>query len=196
MADGKVTVTLPPVTGAFLLKTPAAVPPVSRPGGPGRRPANNHAMIAGMSTTASTDCLFCKIIKRELASEIVFEDAISLAFLDHRPVFPGHTLLVPKQHLATFGDLPPETVAALFLNSQRLSNAMETGLHAEGAFVAVNNRVSQSIPHFHIHVVPRRKGDGLRGFFWPRHKYESEAAARQVAERLQAALSRDASKLA
>ncbi len=141
-----------------------------------------------MGTTTSPDCLFCKIIQREVTGEIVLEDDVTLAFLDHRPVFPGHALLVPKQHFATFGDLPPGMVAALFLNSQRLALAMETGLGAEGAFVAVNNRVSQSVAHFHIHVVPRRKGDGLRGFFWPRHKYESEAVSRQVAENLRSAL--------
>jgi histidine triad (HIT) family protein len=101
----------------------------------------------------------------------VFEDDLSLAFLDHRPVFPGHCLLVPKLHIATLNDLPTELVGPLFTNAQLLVLAVEQGLLAEGAFVAINNRVSQSVPHLHIHVVPRRKKDGLKGFFWPRHFY-------------------------
>lgn len=141
-----------------------------------------------MSALTPGECAFCRIIRGEETSEIVLEDEVSLAFLDRRPLFPGHALLVPKQHLATFDDLPPGLVSALFANARRLARAMEDGLGAEGSFVAVNNRVSQSVPHFHIHVVPRRKGDGLRGFFWPRHKYESEAAAREVAEKLRRAL--------
>lgn len=141
-----------------------------------------------MSGLVPGECAFCKVVRGEVASEIVFEDEVSLAFLDHRPLFPGHTLLVPRQHLAAFADLSPELVSALFSNARRLAQAMEDGLDAEGSFVAVNNRVSQSVPHFHIHVVPRRKGDGLRGFFWPRKKYESEAAVREVASKLRAIL--------
>ena len=120
------------------------------------------------------DCVFCKIIRGELPAYIVFEDDLSLAFLDAKPVFPGHTLLVPKQHFGTLVDLPGPLVGPLFQNAQLLARAMETGLKADGTFVAINNHVSQSVPHMHIHVVPRRYGDGLRGFFWPRQKYKNQ----------------------
>jgi histidine triad (HIT) family protein len=133
-------------------------------------------------------CAFCDILSAGGNAALVFEDEISFAFLDHRPVFPGHTLLVPKAHHETLPDLPPELLAPLFHNAQRLARAMETGLGADGSFVAVNNRVSQSVPHLHVHVIPRRKGDGLRGFFWPRRKYASEEEMREVAARLRAAL--------
>ena len=116
-------------------------------------------------------CLFCRIAAGELAAAVVFENAISLAFLDHRPLFAGHCLLIPKAHFETLRDLPEALAGQLFANAQILSAAMEDGLGAEGSFVAVNNRVSQSVPHLHVHVVPRRKGDGLKGFFWPRRKY-------------------------
>jgi histidine triad (HIT) family protein len=106
-----------------------------------------------------------------LSTDTVFEDQISLAFLDHRPVFPGHCLLVPKDHFATLSDLPMQLVGPLFANTQLLVRAVEQGLLAEGTFVAINNRVSQSVPHLHIHIVPRRKKDGLKGFFWPRQSY-------------------------
>ena len=112
-------------------------------------------------------CKFCKLIKREIASYIVFEDEVSLAFLDHRPLFAGHCLLVPKDHYETLVDLPSNRVSPLFKNVQLLAHTMEKGLLADGSFVAINNRISQSVPHLHIHVVPRRKNDGLRGFFWP-----------------------------
>jgi len=112
------------------------------------------------------DCLFCGIADRE--SHIVFEDQLSLAFLDHRPLFLGHTLLIPKRHYETLADLPPEFIGPFFTNAQLLARAVEQAMHAEGSFVAINNRVSQSVPHLHVHIVPRRKKDGLRGFFWPR----------------------------
>ena len=120
-------------------------------------------------------CLFCRITAGELAAALVFEDGISLAFLDHRPLFAGHCLLIPKAHFETLRDLPEALAGGLFANAQMLSAAVEDGLGAEGSFVAVNNRVSQSVPHLHIHVVPRRKGDGLKGFFWPRRKYRDTA---------------------
>ncbi len=97
-----------------------------------------------------------------------------MAFLDHRPLFPGHCLLVPKLHFETLLDLPKEQIGTLFENAQVLAYAVEMALNAEGTFVAINNRVSQSVPHLHIHVVPRRRKDGLKGFFWPRNKYQSE----------------------
>lgn len=121
-------------------------------------------------------------------SAAVFEDEISLAFLDHRPLFPGHMLLVPKAHYETLPDLPPELVGPLFQNAQLLARAVVEGLEAEGSFVAINNRVSQSVPHLHIHVVPRRPKDGLKGFFWPRGKYRDEAEMDAVRERLRAAV--------
>jgi histidine triad (HIT) family protein len=116
-------------------------------------------------------CTFCLIAAGELAAALVFEDEISVAFLDHRPLFAGHCLLMPKAHFETLRDLPEALAGRLFVNAQMLSAAVEDGLGAAGSFVAVNNRVSQSVPHLHIHVVPRRQGDGLKGFFWPRRKY-------------------------
>jgi histidine triad (HIT) family protein len=124
-----------------------------------------------MTDAISANCRFCNIIREELSTDTVFEDQISLAFLDHRPVFPGHCLLVPKDHFATLSDLPMQLVGPLFANTQLLVRAVEQGLLAEGTFVAINNRVSQSVPHLHIHIVPRRKKDGLKGFFWPRQSY-------------------------
>ena len=120
------------------------------------------------------NCIFCRIVSGDLLAPVVFQDDLSVAFLDHRPLFPGHCLLVPRVHLETLADLPANLMAPLFKNAQLLVRAMELGLGAEGSFVAINNRVSQSVPHLHVHIVPRRKGDGLKGFFWPRHKYESE----------------------
>ena len=128
-----------------------------------------------MPKTIIQNCIFCKIIRGELVSHIVFESDVALAFLDHRPLFPGHCLLVPKAHHETLADLPADLLAPLFANAQLLARAVEQGLQAEGTFVAMNNRVSQSVPHLHIHVVPRRKKDGLKGFFWPRQPYKNEA---------------------
>jgi len=122
------------------------------------------------------NCSFCKIVHSEVQSYIVFEDDLSLAFLDKRPLFPGHCLLIPKSHYETLIDLPSSLVGPLFQNAQILVHAMEQGLQAEGTFVAINNRISQSVPHLHIHIVPRHKKDGLKGFFWPRQHYPDEAA--------------------
>jgi histidine triad (HIT) family protein len=133
-------------------------------------------------------CLFCRIARGETAAEIVLESETSLAFLDHRPLFPGHCLLVPKAHCETLADLPAAAVGPLFSDAQRLARAVESAMAAEGSFVALNNRVSQSVPHLHVHVVPRRRKDGLRGFFWPRQKYESDGLMRGVGERIRAAL--------
>jgi histidine triad (HIT) family protein len=119
-------------------------------------------------------CLFCEIVNGEVSAALVFEDEISVAFLDHRPLFPGHCLLVPKQHFETLTDLPAELAGPFFQNAQLLARAVEIALEAEGSFVAMNNRVSQSVPHFHVHVVPRRRKDGLKGFFWPRNKYADQ----------------------
>jgi histidine triad (HIT) family protein len=133
-------------------------------------------------------CVFCTILRGEASAQSVYEDAHVLAFLDVRPLFPGHTLVVPKAHHETLGDLPPAQLEPLFTAVRMLSTAVEAGLGAEGTFVAMNNRVSQSVPHLHVHIVPRRKGDGLRGFFWPRHKYESDEAMGAVAARIRGAL--------
>jgi histidine triad (HIT) family protein len=133
-------------------------------------------------------CRFCAIVRGELDGNVVLESGATLAFLDSRPLFPGHSLLVPREHVETLGDLPDELLPELFGNARLLALAMETGLGAEGSFVAINNRVSQSVPHLHVHVVPRTKGDGLRGFFWPRQKYRDDAHAAETAERVRSAI--------
>ena len=120
-------------------------------------------------------CTFCRIASGELEAAIVFESPDCLAFLDHRPLFPGHCLLIPRAHYETLAELPEHIGAILFENARRLSAAVESAVGAEGSFVAINNRVSQSVPHVHFHVVPRRKGDGLKGLFWPRRKYSDAA---------------------
>jgi histidine triad (HIT) family protein len=130
------------------------------------------------------NCLFCRIVSGEVPAVVVFADENSLAFLDHRPLFPGHTLLVPREHYETLTDLPVKLVEPLFKNAQLLSGAVETAMEAEGTFVAMNNRVSQSVPHLHIHVVPRRRKDGLKGFFWPRTKYKTQEEMELVQEKI------------
>ncbi len=134
------------------------------------------------------DCLFCRIAAGDEEAAIVFEDASTLAFLDHRPLFPGHCLLIPKTHYETLTDLPEAMVAPLFANAKLLASAVEKAMESEGSFVAINNRVSQSVPHLHVHIVPRRKKDGLRGFFWPRQKYPSPAEMERVRDKLRAAV--------
>ena len=134
-------------------------------------------------------CKFCQIAAGALASAIVFEDSSSVAFLDNRPLFPGHTLLIPKHHYETLQDLPAEMIGTFFKNVQLLARAVESGMQAEGSFVAINNRVSQSVPHLHVHIVPRRKKDGLRGFFWPRQKYKNDAEMQLAQAAIQKALS-------
>jgi histidine triad (HIT) family protein len=133
------------------------------------------------------DCLFCAIVAGETPAALVHEDEHTLAFLDIRPLFHGHSLLVPRDHHETLAELPPEGVEPLFAAARRLSVAVREAMGAEGSFVAINNTVSQSVPHLHVHVVPRVKGDGLRGFFWPRTKYADEAEMEAVAERIRAA---------
>jgi histidine triad (HIT) family protein len=138
---------------------------------------------------AQPGCAFCAIVAGG-ESHVVLDDDECLAFLDHRPVFPGHCLLVPKVHVETLADLPPERVAPLFLRARALAIAVEEGMEADGTFVAINNRVSQSVPHLHVHIVPRRKKDGLRGFFWPRLRYESPETMRDAQARIRGALDR------
>jgi histidine triad (HIT) family protein len=131
-------------------------------------------------------CVFCQIIEGSVPAHVVHEGSETLAFLDVRPLFPGHTLLVPKAHHETLTDLPVALVAPVFATARMLSGVVETAMDAGGTFVAMNNRVSQSVPHVHVHVVPRRPKDGLRGFFWPRQRYESEEAMAAVAARIRA----------
>ena len=126
------------------------------------------------STQGHGKCSFCEIIAGNGEAKIVFEDSISIVFLDGRPLFEGHCLLITRTHYQTLLDLPRDIIGPLFLNAQHLARAVQTAMKAEGTFVAINNGVSQSIAHFHIHIVPRRKGDGLRGFFWPRRRYRTE----------------------
>jgi len=143
----------------------------SEPGGDGRR-----------------SCRFCAIIRRELPACIVFEDAQVVAFLDSRPLFPGHLLLVPREHHETLGELPERLVAPLFSGARLLARAVELALEAQGSFVALNNRVSQSVPHLHVHIVPRRRHDGLKGFFWPRSRYLNEEEISRTGDRIRRAV--------
>jgi histidine triad (HIT) family protein len=133
-----------------------------------------------VGTPARAGCPFCAIVDGRSEALLVLEDAVAVAFLDHRPIFPGHCLLVPRAHHETLFDLPPPLVAPFFLAARLLARAVQEAMVAEGTFVALNNRVSQSVPHLHVHVVPRRFKDGLRGFFWPRQKYESTEAMRRA----------------
>ena len=130
------------------------------------------------------DCLFCRIVDGAVPSFTVLDEPFVVGFLDTRPVFRGHVLLVPRIHVDTLPDLPRELLAPLMGAVQRTATAMVTGLGAQGSFVAANNIVSQSVPHLHWHVVPRTKGDGLRGFFWPRTRYASDEEAQEYAARL------------
>jgi histidine triad (HIT) family protein len=134
------------------------------------------------------DCVFCEIAAGRLPAALVLEAPASLAFLDRSPLFPGHCLLIPREHHETLMDLPPAQVGPLFEEAQRLAQALEKAMAADGVFVGINNRVSQSVPHLHVHLVPRRRGDGLTGFFWPRTRYPDEAALEATAERIRAAL--------
>ena len=135
----------------------------------------------------TVDCIFCGIAAGDVAADRVLEEADFVGFLDQRPVFKGHVLLVPRTHVVTLPDLPAELRDGFVEAAQRLASAVVEALGAQGSFVAVNNTVSQSVPHLHLHVVPRTKGDGLRGFFWPRTTYADGEAA-EYAARLQAVL--------
>ena len=144
-----------------------------------------------MQATPSATCVFCQIAAGTLPAAIVYETEDLVAFLDTRPLFPGHCLLIPRTHFETLTDLPEDRVTPLFAAARLLTAAVETAFDAEGSFVAINNRVSQSVPHLHIHIVPRRRKDGLKGFFWPRRKYgdkddfeKAQFALRHAIERL------------
>ncbi|HEY4398368.1 MAG TPA: HIT family protein [Acidimicrobiia bacterium] len=133
-------------------------------------------------------CKFCQIIAGEIPAHFVLDTDDVVAFLDHRPLFPGHTLVLPRDDIETLADLPEDRVGPFFRQVQRVEVAVRTAMEAQGSFVAENNVVSQSVPHLHVHVVPRRRKDGLRGFFWPRTRYASDgemaAVAARIAERL------------
>jgi histidine triad (HIT) family protein len=139
----------------------------------------------------TTDCIFDRIAEGRLAAHVVLEEGPFMAFLDHRPLFAGHTLVVPRHHYATLADLPDDLVGPLFVLGRRVGAALRRALGAQGAFLALNDEVSQSVPHVHLHVVPRTKGDGLRGFFWPRTPYRDDAHAESVAASIRAALATD-----
>ena len=134
------------------------------------------------------DCVFCSIVRGEIPAYLVLDDPIAVAFLDTRPLFPGHVLVVPRGHHQTLTDLPVELLGLLFERVQRMAGAVQAAMGAAGTFVAMNNTVSQSVPHLHVHVVPRNRRDGLKGFFWPRGKYRDDAHATDVAASIRAAL--------
>jgi histidine triad (HIT) family protein len=136
----------------------------------------------------TADCLFCRIIAGEVPAQVVLDAPDAFAFLDHRPVFKGHTLVVPRAHVVTLTDLPVPSIGPYFTQVQRVAAAVVAGLGADGSFVAMNNVVSQAVAHLHVHVVPRVRKDGLRGFFWPRVKYDDDAEAASYAARIAAAL--------
>jgi histidine triad (HIT) family protein len=135
-----------------------------------------------------TACPFCTLIAEPAVAHVVLDEPAAFAFLDRRPVFPGHVLIIPRVHVETLADLPADAVGPLFRCVQRVAHAVEEGLDAAGTFVAINNKVSQSVPHLHVHVVPRRPKDGLKGFFWPRTKYGSEEEAESTAVRIRASV--------
>lgn len=141
-----------------------------------------------MSSLTSPTCRFCAIAEGREPAGVVFEDPVSLAFLDKRPLFPGHVLLIPRRHTETLTDLPADLVGPLFANARLLATAVETALGADGSLVVINNRVSQSVPHLHVHLVPRRRKDGLRGFLWPRRTYKDEAEMLAVRDLIRAAI--------
>jgi histidine triad (HIT) family protein len=134
------------------------------------------------------DCAFCEVMAGQRPAETVFADDHVVAFLDHRPVFKGHVLVVPREHVVTLTDLPGPAVGPFFERVQRVTRGVTIGMGADGSFVAMNNVVSQSVPHLHVHVVPRNRKDGLRGFFWPRTTYADEDEATAMAARLRAGL--------
>ncbi len=143
-------------------------------------------MVGGR--TAAKACIFCAIVRGELPAHVVLDDEVCLAFLDKTPLFHGHVLVVPRAHVATLAELPEGDLAPFFARVQAICRAVPDALGAEGTFVAMNNVVSQSVPHLHAHVVPRTKGDGLKGFFWPRTKYASDGEMAAVAGKIAAAL--------
>jgi histidine triad (HIT) family protein len=153
---------------------------------PGRVGAVSTATVADV---ASGGCTFCGVVDGGVDAAVVVRDEVAVAFLDHRPLFPGHVLVVPTRHVETIVDLPPELVYPFMRRVQAVAAAVPRALGAQGTFVANNNVVSQSVPHLHVHVVPRTSGDGLRGFFWPRTRY-GEGEAERIAGVIAAELAR------
>jgi histidine triad (HIT) family protein len=139
---------------------------------------------------ADQGCAFCRILSGEEQGSVVLDEPHAVAFLDHRPLFPGHCLLIPRHHHETLADLPADEVGPFFATVQMLSRAIPDAMGKPGSFVAMNNIVSQSVPHLHVHVVPRKPKDGLRGFFWPRQKYQSEAQMSEARDAIRGALER------
>lgn len=144
--------------------------------------------MLAQSGVAATGCLFCQIVAGEVPAHVVADEAEVMGFLDIRPIFPGHVLLVPKPHWETLVDLPAGLVEPLFGATRRMAEAVEGAMGADGSFVAINNRVSQSVAHLHVHVVPRRRKDGLRGFMWPRQRYADDAAMAETAAAIRRSL--------
>lgn len=142
-------------------------------------------------TATDPHCLFCRMIAGEESAHVVAADDVVFAILDHAPLFVGHVLVMPRDHHVTLADLPADLVGPYFARVQRMAALVPEVTGATGTFVAMNNLVSQSVPHLHAHVVPRRRGDGLKGFFWPRTRYDSDAHAAAVAAELRAAYEAD-----
>jgi len=143
---------------------------------------------AGWSSEERSACPFCRIVDGDADARVVLDDDVAVAFLDLRPVFPGHVLVVPRRHVVTLPDLEPDELGPFFERVQRVAAALPGAVDAQGTFVANNNVVSQSVAHLHVHVVPRTKGDGLKGFFWPRTGYEHDDHAEETAAAIRAAL--------
>lgn len=135
----------------------------------------------------NSDCVFCRIVSGDIPTDIISEDADTLTFLDQSPVFPGHLLIVPRRHVATLPELPEDQLAPFFSQVRRAASVVGPALDAHGSFVGINNKVSQTVPHLHAHVIPRRVKDGLRGFFWPRRGYKDEAHRQEIVARLREA---------
>src|SRR3954452_13689725 len=133
-------------------------------------------------------CGFCKIVAGTIAAHRVYDDDLTTVFLDNSPVFPGHCLVCPKRHYDTLMDVAPNDLSPLFATAQLIGRAVERGLGAEGSFIAINNKISQSVPHLHVHVIPRRRGDGMKGFFWPRRPYRDAEHLLETQRALQSAL--------
>src|SRR3954465_13084125 len=146
------------------------------------------ASTAGHAMAMAPTCLFCAIAGGDAPATVVLDEPDTVGFLDVRPVFPGHVLVVPRLHVETLTDLPRPAIDPLFAATRRVAAGVVRGLGAQGWFVAMNNVVSQSVPHLHVHVVPRTKGDGLRGFFWPRQRYASDEEREAIGARIRAAL--------
>ncbi len=148
----------------------------------------NDAWRTVVQTARMGQCVFCDIVAGVTAADVVHADEATVAFLDRSPLFKGHVLVVPRPHIETLADLPSDAVAPFFAAVQRVAAAIPVALEAHGTFVAINNVVSQSVPHLHAHVVPRRRKDGLRGFFWPRVRYSDASEAQQFALAIRAHL--------